>query len=554
MSELPQQIIDQGFEDTESVDQDIDNLFQRFIVPIDKIRSIAEAPPGRLQSNQKQNGINELNVNPVNFLESRVHAFYRLLGLPIVANEKFYNPGFDPQPKNNLNKNSIDLSLDQKTLDKINLREQYFKSFSQMFNIQGLETTLFALTQSYLKPFNMLEEDTKTKNIDGRNISIEELKKKIPNLSNAIDEAVKSFNKRMGFDLNSVRHILKPFIVNPAIDFTVMPIDNKVCVPFLPDLRSTKISANPDVFLVRPGLEFILRARLKDTTPDPLFMTDIQKIIIQEKSPNPTFPDDINVNTLRNTLEALADHNNITDPNVLDLFSSFTTTQVLVVKQLIKTLKVVIKEIHTALHDIEKAKERITFLPVSSPQGFEYGGILKDSQPTTKLERDLITLTIKKLNADRDIEIDRSLGAFATSEFTNLEKTDIYSQQITELTQLKNEIGNRGLRAIRSIEIISGEGSGLGLVDILAIYTALWTIKIEELLGFLDQTSFDRLYDFNVSLRTAAVLERKNGGGKTIEESLNALEKKVGNILSFADLIFARSFTSPNEDEGGDPT
>ena len=54
MADLPQQVLDQGFEDTESIDNDIDNLFQRFIAPIDKIRSIAEAPPGKLQSNQKQ--------------------------------------------------------------------------------------------------------------------------------------------------------------------------------------------------------------------------------------------------------------------------------------------------------------------------------------------------------------------------------------------------------------------------------------------------------------------------------------------------------------------
>lgn len=554
MSDLPQQIIDQGFEDTESIDRDIDNLFQRFISPIDKIRSIAEAPTGRLQSNQKQHGIKELKVNPVNFLESRVHAFYRLLGLPVVANDKFYNPGFDPQPRNNLNKDSVDFSLDQKSLETMFLREQHFKSFSQMFNAQNLESTLFALVQTHPKPFNMLEDDTKARNIDGRSISIEELKIKLPSLSNAIDKAFASFNKRMGFNLNSVKHIIKPFAVNPAIDFTVMPIDNKICVPFLPDLKSTKISANPDVFLPRPGIEFILRARLKDTMPDPLFMTDVQKIITQEKSPNPSFADDIDANVLKDTLEALADQNNITDPEVLNMFSSFSTTQVLVAKQLIKTLKVVIREIHNAMHDIEKAKERITFLPVSDFKGFEYGGVLKESQPTTKLEKDLITLTIKKLNTDRDIEMDRSLGVFATSEFTNIEKTDVYSQQITELTQLKNEIGNRGLRAIRTIEIITGEGSGLGLVDILAIYTALWTIKIEELLGLLDQTSFDRLYNFNVDLRTETVLERRNGGGKNITESLNSLENKIGNILSFADLIFARTFISPMDDEGGDPT
>lgn len=554
MSDLPQQVIDQGYEDTESIDNDIDNLFEKFIIPIDKIRSIAEAPAGKFQSNQKQKGIAELKIDPTNFLESRVHAFYRLLGLPIVAGNKFYNPGFNPYPKNNLNRDSVNSSIDQKTLDAMNLREQYSKSSSLMFSGQGFETTLFSLVQSYIKPFNMLDSDTKPKVIDGRNDSINALKVLLPDLASSIEDAQSAFSKRMGFSLNSARHIIKPFGVNPSIDFTVMPGDNKVCVPFLADLKATRMSANPDVFLQRPGLEFIIRARLRDNNPDPLFLTDIQKIIKQEKSPNPSFSGDINTNVLKSTVEALANDNDITSADVTDLFASFSSTQVLVVKQLIKTLKVVVKELHESIIDIDRAKERITFLPISSTKGFEKGGSLKDSQPTSKLERDLITLTIKKLNADRDIEVDRTLGNFATSGFTNLEKTNIYSQQIDELTQLKTEIGNRGLQAVKTIEMVTGEGSGLGLVDVLAIYTALWAISIEDLLGLIDQDSFNRLYNYNVSLRTEAVSSKKNGGGKSVTESLYALETKVNNILSFTDLIFARTFISPQENEGGDPT
>lgn len=553
MGDLPQQVLDQGFEDTESIDGDIDNLVQRFIAPIDKIRSIAEAPPGKLQSNQKQRGIAELKVDPVNFLESRLHAFYRLLGLPVVAGSKFYNPGFDPNPKGNANKDSVNSSLDQKTLDAMAMREQHAKSFSQMFTGQGFDTTLYALMQTHIKPFNMLDSDTKTKVIDGRSNTLAELKQLLPDLSSSIDDASASFAKRTGYGLTSARHVIKPFGVNPSIDFTVMPGNNKVCVPFLPDLKSTRISANPDVFLIRPGIEFILRARLKDNNPDPLFLTDIQKIITQEKSPNPSFAADINTNVLRSTVEALADDNDIVSADVTDLFGSFTSTQAAVVKQLVKTLKVVVKAVHDSVVGIDKTKEKITFLPISGTQGFEKGGSLKDSQPTTKLERDLVTLTIKKLNADRDIAVDRSLGTFATSGFTNLEKTDTYSQQIDELTQTKKDLGARGLKSVKTIEIVTGESSGLGLADVLAIYTALWAIKIEELVGLLDQDAFDRLYNFNTGLRSSAVTGRKNGGGKSVSESLDALEKKVGNILSFADLTFSRTFTS-QDDEGGDPT
>ncbi len=553
MSNLPQQIFDQEFEDVGNIDEDIDNLFDKFILVIDNIRSIAESPPGGLQSNSNQIGIAKLKVDPLNYLESRIHAFYRLLGLPIVTGDKFYNPGYDPNPKTNLAKYSIVSAMNQETVIAMNLREQQWKSFSQMFKTQGLESTLFALVQLRTKPFNMLDT-IKTKSIDGRNEIIDELKVNLSSLTTDIDKAVVDFSNRMGFGLYSVRHLIKPFVVNPAIEFTVMPDSHKICVPFLPDLKSTRISANPNIFLLRPGIEFILRARLKDNNPDPLFLTDIQKIINQEKSPNPSFSDDIDSNLLRSTIEALVNDNKINNEDVFNSFSTFTNTQVIVSRQLIKTLKIVLYELHQAIEEIEKIKKKITFLPIPDPSGFDKGGKLKESQPTTKLERDLVTLTIKKLNAEREIEIEKGLGDFATSSFVSLEKVNTYSQQIEELTHLKNDLGNRGLKCLRTIEIITGEGSGLGLIDILSIYTALWTINIEYLLGLLDQDSIDRLYKFNPGLQTTAVIERKNGGGKSVVESLNALEQKVNNILSFADLTFARTFISPSENEGGDPT
>lgn len=553
MSNLPQQIFDQEFEDVGNIDEDIDNLFDKFILVIDNIRSIAESPPGGLQSNSNQVGIAKLKVDPLNYLESRIHAFYRLLGLPIVTGDKFYNPGYDPNPKTNLAKYSIVSAMNQETVIAMNLREQQWKSFSQMFKTQGLESTLFALVQLRTKPFNMLDT-IKTKSIDGRNEIIDELKVNLSSLTTDINKAVVDFSNRMGFGLDSVRHLIKPFVVNPAIEFTVMPDSHKICVPFLPDLKSTRISANPNIFLLRPGIEFILRARLKDNNPDPLFLTDIQKIINQEKSPNPSFSDDIDSNLLRSTIEALVNDNKINNEDVFNSFSTFTNTQVIVSRQLIKTLKIVLYELHKAIEEIEKIKKKITFLPIPDPSGFDKSGKLKESQPTTKLERDLVTLTIKKLNAEREIEIEKGLGDFATSSFVSLEKVNTYSQQIEELTHLKNDLGNRGLKSLRTIEIITGEGSGLGLIDILSIYTALWTINIEYLLGLLDQDSIDRLYKFNPGLQTTAVIERKNGGGKSVVESLNALEQKVNNILSFADLTFARTFISPSENEGGDPT
>jgi len=58
-----------------------------------KIRSISDAPPGKLTSDQIKYGIPDLTTDSINKMESRIHAFYRLLGLPVVAGSNSYNPG-----------------------------------------------------------------------------------------------------------------------------------------------------------------------------------------------------------------------------------------------------------------------------------------------------------------------------------------------------------------------------------------------------------------------------------------------------------------------------
>lgn len=108
------------------------------------------------------------------------------------------------------------------------------------------------------------------------------------------------------------------------------------------------------------------------------------------------------------------------------------------------------------------------------------------------------------------------------------------------------------MRHLRMIEIITGEISGLGLVDILAIYTALWSIKIEDLLDLLDEDSFNRLNTFNPGLRTKDVNDRQQRAPAVVT-AIEALEGRVKNILTFADSLYIKRFAAPSESEGGEP-
>src|SRR3954466_461034 len=102
-----------GIEDIQSVDFDIDKLSQKFIKPIDNVRS-STIPPrislDKSSSSKKtitiaQAIINESAGLQVDFrepTESRIHAFYRLIGLPVMDDSgNFFNPGFNPDEVNN---------------------------------------------------------------------------------------------------------------------------------------------------------------------------------------------------------------------------------------------------------------------------------------------------------------------------------------------------------------------------------------------------------------------------------------------------------------------
>ena len=544
VSKIPDPVADLGFEDTASIDNDINSLYAKFIVPIDKIRSIASPAPGILKMAAKD--IPSPSVNTTKLMESRPHAFYRLLGLPVVAGTEFYNPGFDPKAENADIRTQINGKVDN---TKSQDREKHLTFMQTLFGRQDATASFMALVMSKIaKPFK--EEAF---SIPARTAFIQAFVAKYTSMQDALSAAAAIVaTSKVGATFNGGLHALKPLQTDPALEMSVMPYDNKICVPFLPDKESTKISSSPQKYLLRPGMEYILRARLIDSVPDTVFLQELENVLTQVKEGNQ--PADSNAQALKATLTALAEANDIENADINAIFEGFGATQASITTQLIKTMKTMVDELIFSYDEIDKISRNITFFPLPPAEGPEKIGTVKDIGGFTPLELTIVQLQIKKLNADSDIKISSTdLGTFATP-FINLEKVTVYEDQITEKTQLKNSFVTRGLTALRTIEIITGEVSGLGLIDILAIYTALWTIKTEELLGLFDDDSFNRLYANNPSLQSAdAVSSRNSGGGLSITDAMTALETRLDNILSFVDILIQNKFNSPVSNEGGEP-
>ena len=89
--------------DTQNFEIDIDKVYKDFISEIDSIRSIVNVSTPENES--KLAKLNEQTIaGIVNTLkvetypqESRCHAFYRIIGFPVInkSKDKMYNPGLD---------------------------------------------------------------------------------------------------------------------------------------------------------------------------------------------------------------------------------------------------------------------------------------------------------------------------------------------------------------------------------------------------------------------------------------------------------------------------
>lgn len=564
---VPELAPENSIDDIESIDTDLSVLVNKFIAPIDRIRSKARpstSPPGNKSNNSItesiKNDFRDLQIDTLRPLESRTHAFYRMIGLPVVGSgSSFYNPGFDPSgAKTSEKRQTINTNYANNFKNLVNLiqvREKKAQERKAIFIRQDLAASVYALLLRYPLPFNVLSADKTSLETDQQTFTIND--RELETFIFAADNSV--FSDQIlaaGERFKTVQKILRPFIVDPRIENTVTPDSNKVCVPFLKDKKSTKIDSIN--FCPRPGLELIMRQRLAAPGEDVNFLKDVENIISETKSPG-VQTTSLERQAILDTLTALSDANKI-NSDTRDIFTGITSLQVTTINGLIKTIKSVIKHLARSIATIDEAKMKISWIPIPSAEDGPSSGPLGASLSRAGLKNsssdlDLIIteLNIKKLNAERRAQSLEDLGDFA-SPFTsnsNLESVKKYSDQLDELVQKRDRIANEAFIAMGDIENITGEIGGLGLIDILAIYTALWSLDTATLINLLDTTSFKRMYNFNSEFRgdpdVAARFAQDGNNTIDIATVLDILENKISNVLSFADKLLAAQLQSPLE-------
>lgn len=517
-----------GIEDFQYVENNIETLRKKYIDPIDKIRS--DVGPGDTL-NSKTNE-SSTKINPGILYESRVNAFYRYLGFPVVAPDgSFYNTGYPIVA--GINKDArvnIDKKISEAPYKKILDARQEHYEFQKFFYAGQFDfaNSVRSIIMGRVPPKFSNIGDGGPLDIDEQKYTISERQDEFINLQFMYEDINEQFQSAsslvsqtiIGPTFNSGQHLLKPFVVDPFISYAVSPEEKSLALPFLENKDSLTISADPKKEVDRPVIESIIRQRLVG----------------------------VNSNV---TIANLASLVNIDITGLSE--NSFKLTKEIeseTCNNLIKTIMSCIDKLISNIEILDQVSSNITWFPVTSTLGPENGDVGATilnlgTKYASISEIKLNALKFKKTLAEGILIVEENLGNFAGpfSIKSSDGRIKDYEREINLLTENNKKWATKGFNALREIEIITGEVSGLGLIDILVIYTALWSIDIKTLIGFLDDESYSRLIEFNPSLKASARLAR----GKSILDSLQDFEKIVKLILTIVDKLIENKVLNPNQ-------
>jgi hypothetical protein len=539
--------------DYQSVDLDIDSLVSKFIRPIDRYRS-RNAP--NVLGPLKQPGLSSRDT----FGESRTHAFYRMLGLPVIAPDgKLFNPGFNPllDAVENTRRQSIVSAIPVAVKKRVQLREGESRGKIATFSSGNELATVVGLTmglRSGQRNFAIADRESIQ--------SLEDPPEQLLPIPQREIWLRKTYKRKDGQEIadtktnKSVSHILAPFTTDPVICSNLDPNSGSQSVVIgAPFLEKENLEHESNKYLKRPGIEFILRLRLRQQNVAEQTGIAIDNIDLSQ------FTNEINSDQQREIAATLTDDIGASPDDVKEVLEGSGRIELYTLNNLVRMFKGLVHLYVESLETIEDARNQIIWIPLPNDGGPERGSkvstlfvVPKMYLDTWEIERRISNLQIKAALANMQMDIGEtadetplSFGDFAISEFQNIARA--FEEQLQEERNNRDNIEAKASNALRVIEFIGGEVSGLGLLDIIAIYMALWSLDVTVLLSLIDDGAAQRLNQIT-ELKTADTEARANGE----VDALNAyqrLAERIQTILSYADRLLQRE-QQALRDDGGD--
>lgn len=529
------------FKDDQNFEVDINKVYDYYIKAIDNARSVVNITnPNnqKLLSKFTRNSFTGSGVTShlkceTTPQESRCHAFYRLIGFPVVSSDMlFYNPGFDMlfYSGRTITINSK-VEIANKPLPGFSalsiFREMNIENNLKIFsNNNSIDANVLAISYSNIREFAAplknefgIEEKFDSEN-QSYNIS------SVGHIGNGNTVDLYNFLDSSGnlpTKFNTKRyHIIAPFIVDARIDLST-PALQKVGIPFVLNSSNLKISETDSV--MRPLIE---------------------RIIIDR------FSTDNNLNageTADATIANIKSINAIKDLDIINKISSGDIFGFSEQSQFIKHLNIIramMSALHKAKDKILSMQDKYYWLPVPNVNGPEFGSSVQP--PFINLPEYLQTDNDRAIiiGQQRSIirEIDNKAAGlsgtpdrgYALSEASNPltpvindSMGDVNAAELKKLVSARNHDLAEANDALKTVEIIMGEFSGLGLCDIIAIIGALYIVPKENLLGLLDDDAFQRAKSSNllngVDIERPSIQVAQENIISTVKDFYNLMDK-----------------------------
>lgn len=532
-----------NFQDEQNFDIDINKVYNDFIVAIDKIRSYTNT--STIDDNFAKSSFMSGDISKLKSLtkiensvqESRCHAFYRIIGFPVVSkNFKIYNPGLDIVYNTRTINLSAKLKLAANPIDKFRslsiVRERYVSDTLNIFSQPDtIDASTLALSGIKIRKFIVPLD----KNSDPFDMEIKNQQYKIDFSSligNDKDIKLTEYIDILGnkpTKLNFQRtHIIKPFMVDPVIDFTINDSTKLVAIPFVPSKSNLFIKDGTNGFVNRPLIEQVIRDRFATGNQISTLGTSDQSVI----------------NYVKNVIQ-------FTGQSIISQISSGDPYKISDQMQFVKFLNIIgtmMKKIVESQLIINDVQSKYYWLPIPAINGPEGGSSVQGVFLSSNVSSDFITdkdkaiidskikVTINQINAQTaEVQGIPDMGSFSFDSFKTTFSSDTSdslgdnsSQTLQNLSDARTSDMQKANDALRTIEIIMGEFSGFGLCDIIAILGALYIMPRDSLLGFLDDDAINRMntsLDLSDPVSSPGVNVAMNDLSLTIKDFYNLMDK-----------------------------
>src|ERR1035437_4331191 len=283
-------LLNSFYEDPSNFEINIDKIYSDFITAIDNVRSYSSTwhiDDGiinmSLINDGNTFGLKLAAKTESTMQESRCHAFYRMIGFPVVGKDnKYYNPGFDSMKHNPGDGNFTDSSDIRDITQSVkygiaanpiigfrllsSVRELFPSLCSNIFSQQNtIDSSTLALSSGlHIRAFNILDIDSFDINFfKKQQYSVENVGRVGTDGTIAYTEYLDAAgnNPTSAIPLLTQRtHIIAPFIVDPAIDFTINDSAKLIGVPFA-YTNADLFIRDPGVYAQPPIIEQIIRDR-----------------------------------------------------------------------------------------------------------------------------------------------------------------------------------------------------------------------------------------------------------------------------------------------------